>query len=298
MKINGVPIDDVAAEAFSAFFARLVVTARNGEWVYNAARSAVGCATSIIGCACEAGIEAHHSDFKTPDARPGHELLFFAKTKEGLCRELVRRVGQTLLTVPTVTVFNGLEEGENFELGTKIGFFGNGFEKTVKRFDRECVSVPITSGEFLLEKTVKIGEGVAGANFWIYAESHKAGLKAAEKAVRAISVMPGLILPFTGGVVASASRMGSRYSALKASTQEDFCPSIPIEKNPDRKLPENVKALFEIIIDAVSLETAKSAMAVGIRVACGGGVVKIGSASFGGKLGSINIPLRDILGAP
>ncbi|GMT42728.1 MAG: formylmethanofuran--tetrahydromethanopterin formyltransferase [bacterium] len=294
MKINSVIIDDVHAEAFESAFARLVVTARSGGWVGAASQAAVGCATSVIGCGCEAGIEALRGDFKTPDGRPGHELLFFAKTKEKLQRELIKRVGQTLLPAPTVMVFNGLENGDDFPLGTKVGYFGNGFEKVENRHGRECVVVPITSGEFVVEKTVRIAKGVAGANFWVFASSYKAGLKAAEKAVLAISPLPGVILPFAGGVTASASRMGSRYPFLNASTQEDFCSAINAQKNPNTRLPDGVEAVFEIIIDAVSLKAAKEAMAKGIRAACVGGVVKIGAASFGGNLGGLNIRLREL----
>jgi len=294
MEINGVPIEDTSAEAFEAPFARLVVTGTSGKWAGEAADRAVGCATSIIDCGCEAGIEARREDFKTVDGRPGHELLFFARSRRKLETELIRRIGQVCLPAPTVMVFNGLEEGDDFELGVKIGYFGNGFERVEKRHGRDCVVVPITAGEFVLEKNVKIGKGVGGANFWIFSASRKAGLKAAERAVSAIRDMPGLILPFAGGVVASASRVGSRYSFLTASTQEDYCPTIDAKKNPTRKLPKGVEAVFEIIIDAVSIEAARSAMKAGIEAACGGGVVKIGAADFGGKLGDIKIPLRSL----
>jgi formylmethanofuran--tetrahydromethanopterin N-formyltransferase len=191
-------------------------------------------------------------------------------------------------------VFNGLDDGEDFELGKKIGYFGNGFETIVERHGRECVAVPITSGEFIIEKSVKIANGAGGANFWIYAVSQKSGLKSAERAVNAIKGMPGLILPFAGGVVASPSRVGSTYSMLKASTQEDFCPTIGADKNPNRKLPDGVGAIFEIVFDAVSVDVAREAMKAGIEAACGGGVLKIGAASFGGKLGDILIPLRGL----
>ncbi len=295
MEINGVTIEDTQAEAFEMAFVRLVVTGRSGKWASDSATAAVGCATSIIGCGCEAGFEARRDDFKTPDGRPGHELLFFARTREKLEKELIKRVGQTLLPTPTVAGFNGLAAGADYELGTKIGFFGNGFQKEEKRHGRDCVVVPIASGEFLIEKTVKVGQGVGGANFWIFASSQKTGLRAAEKAVEAIGGMPGLILPFAGGVVAAPSRVGSKYEFLSASTQEDFCPTIPENKNPSRKLPKGVEAVFEVVIDAVTIDIAQRAMAAGIRAACAGGVVKIGAANFGGKLGDINLPLRSVL---
>lgn len=294
MQINGVEIENTHCEAFEAYFARLVITGRSGKWAHEASSLAVGCATSLIACGCEAGLEARQPGFATPDGRPGDAALFFARTKEKLGAELVKRAGQVLLPTPTVSLFNGLDAGEDFELGTKLGFFGNGFQKEEIKQGRNCVSIPTTAGEFLAEKTVKFGKGVAGGNFWIFAASQKAGLKAAEKAAEAVAVMPGLILPFAGGVVGGASRIGSKYPFLNASTQEDYCASIPADKNPGRKLPKGVEAVFEIIIDAVSLDVAKNGMTAGIRAACMGGVVKIGAANFDGKLGAVNINLHEL----
>lgn len=296
MEINGVPIEDTHAEAFAMPFARLIITGRNGKWTQDVSRHAAGCATSIIGCGCEAGVEAHTPDFKTPDGRPGDRLLVFARTAEALHQELIKRVGQVCLPAPTIQVFNGLDTGASFALGEKLGYFGNGFQRKEKHHGRDCVAIPCTGGDFVVEKLVNLGDGVGGANFWIYAQSNKSGLRVAEKAVEAIVSMPGLILPFASGVVAAASRLGSKYPFLTASTQEDYCPTIPAAKNPNRKLPPKVEAVFEIVIDAVSRDVAEKAMAAGIRAACGGGgVVKIGAANFGGKLGEINLSLPDIL---
>ena len=38
-------------------YARLIITAATKEWALEAARSATGFATSVIGCKCEAAIE-------------------------------------------------------------------------------------------------------------------------------------------------------------------------------------------------------------------------------------------------
>ncbi len=296
MEINGVAVDDIHAEAFAMPFSRIIVTARTGKWAHTVSRLATGCATSIIACGCEAGVEAHTADFKTPDGRPGERLLFFARTADDLRKELIKRVGQVCLPAPAVQVFNGLDAGTPFALGDKLGYFGNGFQREEKHHGLGCVAIPCTAGDFIVERSVNIGEGVGGANFWIFAQSNKTGLRAAERAADAISSLPGLILPFAGGVVAAASRLGGKYDFLSASTQEDYCPTIPAAKNPNRKLPPKVEAVFEIVIDAVSNAIAEAAMAAGIRAACGGGgVVKIGAANFGGKLGNLKFSLHDIL---
>ena len=38
--------------------------------------------------------------------------------------------------------------------------------------------------------------------------------------------VPGVVLPFPGGIVRSGSKVGSRYKALKASTAEAYCPTL------------------------------------------------------------------------
>ncbi|TDA32660.1 MAG: formylmethanofuran--tetrahydromethanopterin N-formyltransferase, partial [Hadesarchaea archaeon] len=47
MQVNGVEIEDTFAEAFGMRAARVIVTAKNEEWVRNAALTATGFATSV-----------------------------------------------------------------------------------------------------------------------------------------------------------------------------------------------------------------------------------------------------------
>ena len=69
-------------------------------------------------------------------------------------------------------------------------------------------------------------KGVAGGNFLILAESQATALAAAEAATDAIARVPGVILPFPGGVVRSGSKVGSKYKALRASTNDAYCPTL------------------------------------------------------------------------
>src|SRR3972149_4786061 len=69
MELNGVPIEDTYAEAFSAIGARLLITAENERWAREAAASFTGLATSVIGSGCEAGAAGVASG--TPAGRPG-----------------------------------------------------------------------------------------------------------------------------------------------------------------------------------------------------------------------------------
>ena len=67
---NGVIIDDTFAEAFPMKATRLLVTAHTLEWARHAALAATGFATSVIGCGCEAGIEAEVAPSAHPTAGP------------------------------------------------------------------------------------------------------------------------------------------------------------------------------------------------------------------------------------
>ncbi|MGH2927279.1 MAG: formylmethanofuran--tetrahydromethanopterin N-formyltransferase, partial [Solirubrobacteraceae bacterium] len=64
-------VADTFAEAFPMRYARLVITAATAGWALEAARSATGFATSVIGCKCEAAIERSLDAGQTPDGRPG-----------------------------------------------------------------------------------------------------------------------------------------------------------------------------------------------------------------------------------
>ncbi len=81
-------------------------------------------------------------------------------------------------------------------------------------------------GEFVVEESFGWLDGIGGGNFLILAESQDAALEASRKAVEAIGPMPGVILPFPGGVVRSGSKIGSKYKFLSASTNTAYCPTI------------------------------------------------------------------------
>ena len=108
MHIGTTEILDTHAEAFSARYARLIVTAIDAHWVEAATRATTGYATSIIGCDFEAGVDRNLSASETPDGRSGASLLFFAFTAEKLANGLASRVGQCVLTCPTTACFDGL----------------------------------------------------------------------------------------------------------------------------------------------------------------------------------------------
>jgi formylmethanofuran--tetrahydromethanopterin N-formyltransferase len=297
LTIHDVPINDTFAEAFPMTAARLIVTADTLEWARTAGRTATGYAASVIGCDAEAGIETELAPGKTPDDRPGVSLLLFGFSRDGLQKAVVNRVAQCILTCPTTACYNGfpLVKDKNLNVGGSLRFFGDTFQFSKKLEGRRYWRIPVMDGEFVCEETFGTVKGVAGGNFLIIGRTVREALAAAESAAAAMRQVPGVILPFPGGIVRSGSKVGSRYKKLKASTNDAFCPTL--RGFVKSELPDEAGAVYEIVIDGVDLESVESAMKIGIPAACKPGVLGITAGNYGGKLGPFHLHLHQLLGA-
>lgn len=295
LEIAGVSIEDTFAEAFPMTAARLVITAVSPAWARTAANAAVGYAASVIGCDAEAGVERELTPDETPDGRPGVSILLFAFNRDALQKAVVNRVGQCILTSATSACYNGLPlvPDKNIRIGGNLRFFGDGWQFSKLLDGRRYWRVPVMDGEFLCEDWFGTVKGVAGGNFLILGDSQRSALAAAEAAVEAMRGLPGIILPFPGGIVRSGSKVGSRYKKLRASTNDAFCPTLRgVVKS---SLPSEAQAVYEIVIDGLSLEAVEEAMRRGIRAACRPGVVGISAGNYGGNLGPFHLHLHRIL---
>src|SRR5713101_5772000 len=275
--------------------ARAVVTAETAAWASTAGQMATGYAASVIGCDAEAGIERLLLPEETPDGRPGISLLLFAFNREALQKALVNRVGQCVLTCPTTACYNGLPlvKDKNIRVGGNLRYFGDGYQFSKKLEGRRYWRLPVMDGEFVCEDVFGTTKGVAGGNFLILGTSQAAALAAAEAAVAAIRQVPGVILPFPGGIVRSGSKVGSRYKKLRASTNDAYCPTLRgLVKS---SLPDGVNAVYEIVIDGLDLEAVEEATRVGVRAACIPGVIRISAGNYGGNLGPFHLQLHQVL---
>jgi formylmethanofuran--tetrahydromethanopterin N-formyltransferase len=295
LTVNDVPIEDTFAEAFPMTAARLIVTAETPAWAQAAGQMAAGYAASVIGCDAEAGIERTLPPEETPDGRPGVSLLLFAFSRDALQKAVVNRVGQCVLTCATTACYNGLPpvKDKTIRVGGNLRFFGDGFQFSKKLEGRRFWRLPVMDGEFTCEDVFGTVKGVAGGNFLILGESQAKALAAAEAAVAAVRAVPGVILPFPGGVVRSGSKVGSRYKKLRASTNDAFCPTL--RGLVTSALPEGVNAVYEIVIDGVDLASVQQATRVGVRAACLPGVVRISAGNYGGNLGPFHLHLHKLL---
>jgi len=296
MLIESTQIVDTFAEAFRLRYARLLVTAADAHWLDAAIRAACGYGTSVIGCDAEIGVERWLKPEDTPDGRPGAAILAYGFSADGVGKAVANRTAQCLLTCPTASVFDGLPTAEERRpLGAHVRFFGDGFEKTKVMDGRRYWRVPVMDGEFLVEDSLGIEKGVGGGNFILQGRSLAATLTAARRAVDAIAETPGTITPFPGGVVRSGSKVGSRYKALRASTNEAFCPSLV--GRVETSLVAGATCILEIVIDGVDEPAVAAAMAAGTRAAVGPEIVAISAGNYGGKLGKFYFHLRQILSA-
>lgn len=284
-------IDDTYAEAFRSIYAEVLITARDRVWVDHALNAVTGNASSSILCDCEAGLDRYVGPESTPDGRPGaivqfHVPRFHKDRDKRLERSLLVRLSQNVLTCPTTACFNLLDEPTYFKLGRKIAFFGDGFQFRAERFGRKVWVIPILSGEFVLDRRFGYRDGLMGGNLWFLGATADAALEAAERAVVAVNGVPGVILPFPGGVASSGSKAGSRYKFSIASTYEAFCPTLREKLGDKSKLPADVAAVQEIIIngrDLATISTAtQAALAASVETP---GLIKISAGNYGGRLG-------------
>jgi formylmethanofuran--tetrahydromethanopterin N-formyltransferase len=294
--ISNVTIEDTFAEAFPMTAARLLVTAETPAWAQTAGTVTTGYAASVIGCDAEAGIERTLTPDETPDGRPGVSLLLFGFSRDALQKAVINRVGQCVLTCPTTACYNGLPlvKDKTIRVGGNLRFFGDGWQFSKKLEGRRYWRLPVMDGEFLCEDRFGTVKGVAGGNFLILGASQAEALAAAEQAATAIRGVPGVILPFPGGIVRSGSKVGSRYKKLRASTNDAYCPTL--RGHVQSQLPEGVNAVYEIVIDGVDLPAVEEATRVGVRTACRPGIVRISAGNYGGSLGPFHLHLHQLLG--
>jgi formylmethanofuran--tetrahydromethanopterin N-formyltransferase len=297
MIINGVNIDKTFAEAFPMKATRAIITAQNEKWAMIAAQAMTGFATSVIACGCEAGIERVLSPEETPDGRAGVSILIFAMGGKGLAKQLETRAGQCVLTSPTSALFAGISGGKAIPLGKNLRFFGDGFQISKKIGNKRYWRVPVMDGEFLTEATTGMIDAVGGGNFLVLAESQPQALAACEAAIEEMRKIPNVIMPFPGGVVRSGSKVGSKYPALGASTNDAFCPTLKGITNTD--LSPEIESVMEIVIDGLTKEDIDKAMRAGIQAVCnlgsGNGVKRISAGNYGGKLGPFHFHLQEIM---
>lgn len=294
MKIGKTEIADTFAEAFEMWGARIIITADSKQWARAAAASMTGFATSVIRCKLEAAVECEIRKEDTPDNRPGVSVLLFTMSGKTIAGQLIDRIGQCVMTCPTTAAYNGIESDKTVSVGGKLRFFGDGYQISKVLCGRRIWRIPIMEGEFLIEDTFGIQPAVGGGNLIILGTSKYSALQAATAASSAMREVAGVFLPFPQGVVGSGSKIGSRYKAMIASTNDMYCPTLRSIAN-NGVLPDNVEAVYEIVVDGLNEEAVKEAMRRGMHAAARKGIIMITAGNYGGKLGKYKFGLHEII---
>jgi formylmethanofuran--tetrahydromethanopterin N-formyltransferase len=109
--------------------------------------------------------------------------------------------------------------------------------------------------------------------------------------------VPNVIMPFPGGVVRSGSKVGSKYKALQASTNDAFCPTI--RGVTASQLSSEIRSVMEIVIDGLTAPDVSAAMQAGIQAVvkfgAAKGIRRVSAGNYGGKLGKFHFRLREIM---
>tara|TARA_R110002073_G_scaffold56905_28_gene144894 strand:+ start:16310 stop:17236 length:927 start_codon:yes stop_codon:yes gene_type:complete len=303
IQLNGIRINATFAEAFDMKATRLIVTADDRQWATDAAAAMTGFGTSVIACGIEIAVERELAVDDTPDGRPGVAILAFTVSGKEMEKQIPQRAGQCILTCPTTALFAGIEEttpksDKRIPIGKSLRYFGDGNQISKMIGSRRYWRIPVMDGEFVCDHDVSRIDGIGGGNFILIGNNVKAVSTACRAAVQAIRTVDGVITPFPGGVTRSGSKVGSKYAALFASTNNAFCPTLRT-MDPSSELTRDESVAMEIVIDGLSTAAIAHAMRVGIQAACDsqtdGGLLRITAGNYGGKLGRHHFHLAEIL---
>lgn len=294
-------VENTYAEGFRSLYGEILLTARDAKWLAHALAAVTGHASSTILCDCEAGLAQWVDAAETPDGRPGaivqfHVPRFRKDRRQHLERVMLARISQNALTCPTIRCFNRLETAEYFKLGRKIALFGDGYQRRDVRYGERGWVIPTLGGEFFLSRRFGYQDGVMGGNLWFFGSTEDAAIAAAEQAAAAVEAIADTITPFPGGVAASGSKAGSRYSFMFASTYAEYCPTLRERLGERSQVPAGVASIMEIIINGRDLEALKTATRAAILAAAETpGLVKISAGNYGGRLGKTFVHLHELI---
>lgn len=324
-KVGNVEIEDTYAEACKGRFLRLLLTAEGAEdgdvhdvwglWRDNLAFSAFRSTStpSMVVGRPEAGIEKLVAQTETPDGRGGAILQFWGPynpddKKKTLQQQLEKfwyetslRIRQDILSVPTTRLFdwNTFKETwiELIDTMEWVGKCGGGYEKDIRKYGRNMISVPLMSGhDFEIERGLDVGLGICGATVWVFGESEPKTRIAAKEAIpshRVLSSSPYMITSF---YACPSGSKAEDYPPIGPPTNDQYCPTLRERLRQKSKLRPNEKSVYEIVIDGVSLSAVRTAMNECIHVAKDmPGVTRISAGNYDGKIGDVKIPLRDVV---
>jgi formylmethanofuran--tetrahydromethanopterin N-formyltransferase len=296
------PIDDTFIEAFSGIYCRVIITADDKETLQKAAEDSTATPSVVIG-RTEGGVERYLTAKETPDGREGAILQIwgeinpkktFKESLEKFEKELSFRIRQDILVKPFTAVFDALPNAEGkLDMMERVGHCGDGYEWEEKRYGRNVIVVPLMVPDFIIERYLGYGRGVAGGNFWIMCTNKTALKEAGKKALEALHKVEGVVSTF--GVCSAGSKPETHFPQIGPTTNHIYCPSLKAKLGKESKVPDGVGYIAEIVYDAVTIEALKHVTKAAIEAArTVEGVVRISAGNYEGKLGQYKIPLKEL----
>lgn len=293
-------IEDTYAEASNGLFTRLIITAMDVKRLRKASYNSTALPSVVIN-RTEGGVERWLNGEETPDGRLGAIVQFWGgynednveKSIDRFYREVSYRIRQGILVVPTTAVFNAHESREKIDLMNRVGHCGDGYETEEVYRGKRVIRIPLMMGDFIIERYVGYGIGVAGGNIWFMCTSEQVALKAGDRAVEAIGRVEGAVTPFD--ICSAGSKPETKFPEIGPTTNHPYCSTL-VSRIPDSKVPVGVNSIPEIVINGVTLDVVKMAMKAAIlSVQEITGVEKITAGNYEGRFGKYKIYLRELV---
>lgn len=302
LSLGGKPIQDSYSETFTAAMAAVWVTGPAAAIACEAGYETKGLGRSATQPPCEATVASIDLDGSlTPDGRPGVEIHLFDRKVKHLRECLAVRLRKGTLPYPGTAVFDALPseiaDGEPIDLrGTVVQRFADGFDEestqTLGGRERTVLTLPRMDGPMTLECVLGTTMATTGGMFLVLGRDASV-LDAALRATRAAGDGDRLV---TAKCAASGSKVGGlNLTDMVATTNHRYCPSLR-DRIGDSALAADVGCVYEVIVSGPTEAGVRDGMRAGIAEAVRhDAVLGIDTANYGGKLGSGQIPLREIV---
>ena len=305
LQLNGTPVDDDYSETFTARMAAVWITAPTRELAREAAYETKGLGRSATMPPCEATIARELSPEHTPDGRPGFELHLFERKTKHLRECLALRLRKGTMPYPGTAVFNGMPSERTAATspddvidlhGTVVQRFADGFGGETQHEGRTLLQIPRMDGVMSVERRYPTVATVTGGMFLLFGADRDV-LEAALACTKAAGATRPLT---TAKCAASGSKVGAlNETDMVATTNHRYCPSLrEAGRVDDSKLPDGIGCVYEVIVSGPSDDDVRAAMAAGlVEAARHESVRQLSTANYGGKLGSGQIALRELIGS-
>ncbi len=220
----------------------------------------------------EAGIHTFLSPEKTPDHRWGVVCSVWVQnnseneelTSKYLIKYLNERISTSLFPKLDIRVFSWTPNPVDFYNSEKeLGDFADGYNVIEDKFDRKCLSIPMTGGDFWIEQKIGIQPGFLGASLFLFFKTVKSAMKLEPKISNFLFKFPNTVQIY--GLVASGSKIGAKNIDKKnliISTNELYCPSLREQVGKESKVPNDVNCITELVLNSFSINYLKTTLSI------------------------------------